>query len=215
MKIQNHYSNSAAKRLDIYTKESRNIDRATSRFTILEKKSANEGARITASASSKAMSPNEIYEQMSMRTLDFSDPTYKLNDEHIDDLKSRYDLENISIEDFQKLMKELADDGIVSEGDKSIAGITEGKTRFVRRPIIQGLFKREIRDSLFGYTDFKFGSVFDWIEKLTAQNDAAIDWLTNSKADLNDPLVRRKNISSLQNYNHDATRIFEVLNQLK
>lgn len=142
-------------------------------------------------------------------------PTYQISQEQVEELKKRYNLEDISKEDFHKLMSELKELGIVSEQDSQFFSETSsGGVEYTHRPIVLGLFKKETTEQFFNFKGFEQGNLFDWISKIRKQNESAIEWLSNGESSLNDKMQDFRNSTQLERYNQDIDRLLTVLNSL-
>lgn len=163
----------------------------------------------------KETNPVEIYEQMTGRSISGGEPSYSLNGEQITDLKSRYDIENITSKDYQSLMKELSEMGVVAKNEANMIETTEGGLEMIRRPIILGLYPQGIFEQNFIYDTFENGNYLEWAQNLTSKYDNAISWIMGSGKGYNDAKTNEENVKRLQNFNDSINRTLQVLNQLK
>ena len=167
---------------------------------------------------------------------------YHLTDEQITYFKSKYDISNISTNEFHQLMDELTVLGVVNEGDGNILPrvvIIDGyETKAIRAPLppmtgpdedgvcFSAVMKKEHADRfrIFGSSrsEFQSGDIVAWLLELKLKNENNVEWLKNDASDaifITDPrntaLMKQKTISGIEEYNRLIGRIRDVLEQLR
>ena len=145
-------------------------------------------------------------------------PSYYLTQDQINRLKTKYNVSNLSVDEFHQLMDELSALGVVGEGEKFIVpGFNKDGYYTIRRPIIlyAGAQKQGEGDRIFGREYFQDGDILSWLDEYKAKNDSWIDWFEQGNDKYSSPLQIMKNIDLYKQFNRDLGRIQSVLNQLR
>ena len=150
-----------------------------------------------------------------------ADPSYRLTQEQIRKLKSGYSVSDISTDQFQQMMEELMDMGVISGNDRSYFGpwldkdgFIHGGTRAFPGMELMGAQKTE-GDNRFNRDWFQGRNIFSWIDAYTMKNESCIDWFKNTTDPLFSDVEKMKNIAAYQQFNRDFGRIKNVLDQLR
>ncbi|MEG0834929.1 MAG: hypothetical protein RR413_05740 [Christensenellaceae bacterium] len=129
---------------------------------------------------------------------------YSLNEEQVKDLRNRYDIENLTSEDMDKLLAELAEMGTIAREDTNIMN---------SRPIVVGAFSQHETKN------FNKGNALDWLSDSFLEFENQLKWMTDPDTfnylDPSFSLQKKYNEASTTNHMNRLQKMLTVLNQIK